>query len=213
MLCTCYIHCRLPITATLLRNIQQELDHSARLERLVLWAVCCTAFFGYFRLGELLLTKQSDFHPRLNLSWGDMAIDSRQAPTMLRFHLKQSKTDPFGRGANVVLGRTGCSLCPVAAVLTYAAARGSQPGPFFVTSAARALTKQEFVCEIRKVLVRLGLPDNKYAGHSFRISAATSATMAGVEDSTIQLLGRWQRVAFLRYIRTPTRVWRPSPLP
>ena len=95
---------------------------------------------------------------------------------MLRFHLKQSKTDPFGWGTDVVLGRTGCSLCPVAAVLTYAAARGSQPGPFF--SAARALTKQEFVCEIRKVLVRMGLPDNEYAGH---IGTATSATMAGVE--------------------------------
>ena len=124
-----------------------------------------------------------------------MAVDTRQAPTMLRFRLKQSKTDPFGRGADVVLGRTGCGLCPVAAVLTYAAARGSKPGPFFVTSDARALIKQEFVCEIRKVLLRLGLPDNEYAGHSFRIGA--------VEDSTIQLLGRWQSAAFLRYIRTP----------
>ena len=194
---------RLPITATVLRNIKQELDRSAHPERLVLWAVCCTAFFGFFRLGELLLTKRSDFNPRLHLSWGDMAVDTRQAPTMLRFRLKQSKTDPFGRGADVVLGRTGCGLCPVAAVLTYAAARGSKPGPFFVTSDARALIKQEFVCEIRKVLLRLGLPDNEYAGHSFRIGAATSAAMAGVEDSTIQLLGRWQSAAFLRYIRTP----------
>ena len=104
-------------------------------------------------------------------------------------------------------------MCPVAAVLTYAAARGSKPGPFFVTSAARALIKQEFVGEIRKVLLRLGLPDSDYAGHSFLIGAATSAAMAGVEDSTIQLLGRWQSAAFLRYIRTPTRDWRPSLLP
>ena len=177
---------RLPITAALLRDIGKEL-----------------AFFGFFRLGELLLVKQSDFNPRLHLAWGDMAVDNQQAPSMLKFHLKQSKTDPFGRGADIILGRTGCDLCPVAAVLTYAAARGSQPGPFFMTPAARPLTKQEFVSEIRKVLVRLGLPDHEYAGHSFRIGAATSAAMAGLEDSTIQLLGRWQSAAFLRYLRTP----------
>ena len=132
-----------------------------------------------------------------------MALDDPQAPRMLKFRLKHSKTDPFGRGVDVILGRTGCSLCPVAAVLNYVAARGSQQGPFFITSAGRPLTKQQFIAEIRKVLVILGLPDHEYAGHSFRIGAATSAALAGVEDSTIQLLGRWQSAAFLRYIKTP----------
>ena len=194
---------RLPMTAPLLRDIRSELERSANPERGVLWAVCCTAFFGFFRLGELLLTKPSDFDPRLSLAWGDMAVDDRQNPKMIKFHLKQSKTDPFGRGADIVLGKTGCNLCPVAAVLSYAAARGSQSGPFFILSSGNCLTKQNFVSEIRKVLGRLALPDHEYAGHSFRIGAATSAAMAGVEDSTIQLLGRWQSAAFLRYIRTP----------
>ena len=57
--------------------------------------------------------------------------------------------------------------------------------------------------EIRKLLRALELPEDNYAGHSFRIGAATSAALAGIEDSTIQLLGRWQSGAFLRYIRTP----------
>ena len=33
------------------------------------------------------------------------------------------------------------------------------------------------------------------------IGAVTSAALAGVEDSTIQALGRWQSSAFLQYIR------------
>jgi hypothetical protein len=57
--------------------------------------------------------------------------------------------------------------------------------------------------EIRKLLRALELPEDNYAGHRFRIGGATSAALAGIEDSTIQLLGRWQSGAFLRYIRTP----------
>ena len=122
---------------------------------------------------------------------------------MVRCHLKQSKTDQLGRGVDVVLGRTGLELCPVAAVLSYIVRRGSQPGPFFLTTAGVPLVKQEFVGEFRKILAAVGLPAEDYAGHSFSIGAATSAALAGVEDSTIQLLGRWQSAAFLRYIRTP----------
>ena len=194
---------RLPVTAVLLRRIKHELERSAHPERRVLWAVCCKAFFGFFRLGELLHSSPSEFDPRLHLSWGDMAVDSPQAPTMVRFHLRQSKTDQVGRGVDIILGRTGCDLCPVAAVLSYVAARGDREGPFFLKSTSRALLKQECITEVRKVLVALGLPDHQYAGHSFRIGAATSAALAGVEDSTIQILGRWQSSAFLRYIRTP----------
>ena len=97
-------------------------------------------------------------------------------------------------------------LCPIAAVLTYTMARGTHQGPFFITSAKLPLTKSEFVAAIRKVLVGLGLPDQQYAGHSFWIGAATSAALAGVEDSTIQLLGRWRSTAFLE---PPRNVWLP----
>ena len=76
---------RLPVTAVLLRRIKHELERSAHPERRVLWGVCCTAFFGFFRLGELLRSSPSEFDPRLHLSWGDMAVDSPQAPTMVRF--------------------------------------------------------------------------------------------------------------------------------
>ena len=33
---------------------------------------------------------------------------------------------------------------------------------------------------------------------------ATTAAIAGVEDSTIQTLGRWHSVAYLQYIRLPS---------
>ena len=37
------------------------------------------------------------------------------------------------------------------------------------------------------------------------VDAATTATVAGLEDSAIQTLGRWESSAFKRYIRLDPR--------
>ena len=139
----------------------------------------------------------------MSLMWGDVATDSRDNPSMVRIHLKKSKCDQFGAGADIILGRTGNALCPVAAILNYIAVRGSIPGAFFLNSNNQTVLKPWFVNQIRAILGSLGLPQHDYAGHSFRIGAATTAALAGVEDSVIQTLGRWHSAAFLQYIRMP----------
>lgn len=196
-------HIRLPMTAKILRDVKSELERSNHPEKVAMWAVACVAFFGFFRLGELLLCSRDTFNPQLHLSWGDVAVDVTTQPTMIRCRLKQSKTDQLGEGVDVILGRTGRDLCPVAALLGYIAQRGDVAGPFFLTANREPLLKQDFINKFRAVLRALGLPAEDYAGHSFRIGAATSAALAGIEDSMIQTLGRWQSAAFRRYIRTP----------
>ena len=194
---------RLPITIQIMQAIQQSLVTSQNPDRVVLWAVAASAFFGFFRLGELLPDSPSRFNPATGLTWGDVAVDSHTHPTMIQFHLKVSKCDQFGAGSNIIVGRTESLLCPVTAILKFIEIRGDQPGPFFIDSSRKALSKQKFVGQIREILNSLGLQQDQYAGHSFRIGAATTAAAAGVEDSTIQTLGRWHSAAFLQYIRTP----------
>ena len=115
----------------------------------------------------------------------------------------RSKCDQFGRGVDVIVGHTDTRICPVAAVVSYIALRQDQSGPFFINSHGVAVTKSWLVQQVRTILAGLGLPQGEYVGHSFRIGAATSVALAGVEDSTIQALGRWQSSAFLQYIRMP----------
>lgn len=122
---------------------------------------------------------------------------------MLKIFLKYSKTDQLGKGVEIYLGKTGGVLCPVAATVAYMVNRGTQEGQFFKFKDGQPLTKAKFVRQVRLALQGAGFPYNDFAGHSFRIGAATTAARAGVEDSRIRTLGRWNSAAFLAYIRTP----------
>ena len=169
----------------------------------MLWALAAVAFFGFFQLGELLIQNPSSFDAALHPAWGDIAVNSHLNPSMVQVHLKKSKYDQFGSGSDIVVGRTANQLCPVDTTLGYIAVRGDHLGPFFIRMTSIPLTKPWFVAQIRSILSAIGLPQHQYAGHSFRIGAATMAAMAGIEDSTIQTLGRWHSAAFLQYIRMP----------
>ena len=65
------------------------------------------------------------------------------------------------------------------------------------------MTRDFFVTAIREALTKAGLNAGEYAGHSFRIGAATTAAQQGLQDSLIKTLGRWQSSAYTLYIRTP----------
>ena len=102
-----------------------------------------------------------------------------------------------------MVGSTGGAACPVAAVLSFMAARGSQRGPLFRYQTGRPLTHTRFVAEVRAALERAGWDSSGYSGHSFRIGAATTAAQEGIGDAIIQRLGRWSSGAYRGYIQPP----------
>ncbi len=67
-------------------------------------------------------------------------------------------------------------------------------------SKIRPLTRQRFIQEVQEVLVKAGIQADRYAGHSFRIGAATVAAARGMEDS-IKTLGQWKSLAYLEYVK------------
>ena len=161
---------RLPITPTILRQIQALwLPKANEFTCIMLWAVACTCFFGFFRLGELVVPTGQSFDARLHLSVLDIVADNPDSPRLLQIHLRRSKTDQFHAGTNVCIGRTGDDLCPVAALMAYMylAVSGMQQGPLFQWKDGRPLTWEVIVSHIRQALQVLGLESSHYAGYSF----------------------------------------------
>ena len=91
----------------------------------------------------------------------------------------------------------------MSAVAAYLVVRGRESGPFFKLASGAPLSRQVLVQKLRVALEVAGIDASKYAGHSFRIGAATTAAMVGIEDSLIKTMGRWESAAYQLYVRVP----------
>ena len=67
----------------------------------------------------------------------DVAVDSRSSLSVVKIMLRKSKTDPFGRGVELFVGRMGRDLCPVAVLLNYLAIHSKEDGPLFILQDGR----------------------------------------------------------------------------
>ena len=195
---------RLPITPPILRKIKQVWSHPpSKFDNTMLWAAATLCFFGFMRAGEITIPSDKGYDPGAHLSFPDIAVDNVVNPSTMQIRLKSSKTDPFRKGVDLYVGRTNNDLCPISAMTAYLSIRGGGDGPLFHFLNGKPLTRERFVSKVREALSTAGIEETKFAGHSFRIGAATTAAQCGINDATIQLLGRWESMAYLLYVRTP----------
>ena len=197
---------RLPITRNIMKKLHEAFapaGNPSSYDSRLLWAACCLAFFGFLRSGEFTT---SALGGRPSICFSDLAVDSNSSPSVIKIHLRRSKTDPFGQGISIFISRTDTILCPVTALLSYLAARPpstSVESPLFIWQDGSPLSRDQFVQRIRTALNSVGINSANYAGHSFRIGAATTAAQAGIPDHLIKTLGRWESESYQLYIRTP----------
>ena len=194
---------RLPISPYILRLLycywsRQSHNHDS----ICLWAACCVGFFGFLRSGEFTCDSWTTYHPSM-LSLCDVAIDDKSNPSIVHITLRHSKTDVFGAGVTLHLGKTDDIICPVISLLNYLAIRPPTPGPLFLLKSGNPLSRSFLVSSLRTALASFDIDVFRYNGHSFRIGAATAAAQANIPDSTIKSLGRWKSSVFTRYIRPP----------
>ena len=193
---------RLPITPSILRKLKLIwLNGDTSFNSVMLWAAALVTFFSFCRSGEVTVEDETKYDPNTHLSFADVVVDNAVLPSVISLNIKYSKTDQGRVGVRVMLGRTGDDLCPISALLNYLSRRGNNPGALFQWQDGTPLSKTKFVEATRQALTAAQLPAKDYAGHSFRIGAATTAAMAGLEDSAIQTLGRWKSSSYQLYIR------------
>ena len=165
------------------------LKHPHDYSNILIWAICCTAFFGFLRCSEFTVPQEHECNPTVHWMWRLTAEETHRS---YKFIPNSQKTDPFRKGVKSSLGRTDNAIYPVGADLAYLAVRGSQPGTLFLTKQNKPLTQQHFCSALTAILIDIGLSPHNFNTHSFRIGAATSAKHANISDTHLKMLDHWR---------------------
>ena len=130
----------LPITVEILHKMHSILSKPPiEYQDIMLWAACCTAFFGFLRVGEITVPSKITYDHSVHLSLQDVALDSRTSPSIVWLTIKQSKTVPFRKGVKLCLGITDSVVCPVKLAI-----RGGVPSSLFLSEGEGPLTRAQF---------------------------------------------------------------------
>ena len=159
---------RLPITFPIMIGLQAVFSQTpGKFRDIMIWAACCMAYFGLLRVSEFTASSSHFFDPLKDLLLSDVALDSRASPSLIQVNIKQSKGDQFRKGTQIYLGKTGHAVCPVQALVQYLSRRGSTPGPLFLFSNGKWLTRQAFSKALDKALEELQMDSSQFNIHSF----------------------------------------------
>jgi hypothetical protein len=185
------------ITMNDLRAIHRLIDHST-FEGTRNWCACTLAFFGLLRINEYANGGLQHRHVQLS-------------PTGVAIIVPYSKTSL--QPTRVDVASRDDELCPtraLSAYLTFFARHPALPqrttDPLFISRRTltdyQTMTDTEFIAIVRDLLQRAYpfFDTTQYAGHSFRRGGTSALKERGVQDSTIQLHGRWRSDVYRAYI-------------
>jgi hypothetical protein len=197
---------RLAMSYPLLKLIGHEIANSnwSTHSKKVVWTACCVAFFGSFRMGELLSQDETKYNTE-TLTWNCIQfVSDDTAVIQIRF----PKTSKMGSSQFVDIFKTSdSSLCPFTCLKSL---HDSSPEavlqnlPVFSFSSNKFLSTKLFNKTLRDLLrPHLGSTVQNISGHSFR--AAIPATIANHPDllsnDDVCKWGRWSSASYQVYTR------------
>lgn len=189
---------RAPITKDILIKICQALPFVcySHYEFVMFKACFCLAYFGLFRIGELVYTDQRQAGYALRLD------DIKFGKNTLTVRIRMSKTNQLGKPVFLNLSAANnTNICPVKAVYNYIQLRSARQGNLFCHTDGSFVTRYQFCAVLSKSISYLRLPVGCYRSHSFRIGRATALAMSGVPSKQIKAMGRWQSNVYSKYVR------------
>jgi len=167
------------------------------------WCACVVAFFGSFRLGELLCYNENKFNPSETLLWEDVKI--RDDSVLINIKIPKNR---YSKGEYVDLFEfNGHNCCPVNAIKALRLSKGTNlnlKSPVFCFNDGKLLTPKMLTARMHSLLLpRIGEVAYKLSGHSFRagLPSVLSNNSQLASDEEIKLWGRWGSPSFKKYTR------------
>jgi hypothetical protein len=204
---------RRPITIHMLVLLRHAIACNqawSELEKCLRWSCMLTAFWGSFRMSELIESEKSRFSPSSSL-----------LPTDIKFHedsvaiwIRSPKV--WRNGGDVVEVwevKENEDLDPVLALKQYLRLRSEALGqaedcPVFLHQDGSQFTKAEMNKDIKQLLGQypsISSPRDMWSGHSFRAGISTLLTSLGFTEEQIKNWGRWSSVAYLAYVQDQSK--------
>jgi hypothetical protein len=190
------------MTLSCLKILGHEIAKSdwTALKKSAFWAACTVAFFGSFRMGELLCPSENGYSSD-TLVWADVTFNGGNSVIL---NIRHPKSNKAGGERVEVFRFPGHNCCPVKALncLNIIRVNKNQSVPVFALAANHYLCKKEFNSTIKRML-KHHLPGHTLLGHSFRagIPSALSAVPELVTTEEIQAWGRWSSQSYLAYTK------------
>jgi hypothetical protein len=168
------------------------------------WAACCIAFFGSFRLSEILPAGSSPFCIE-TLTWDRVTFTNRRS-AIINIRFPKAVRKPQGDFVDI-FEIPGKSCCPFAALKKLHDLRQHNSKtslPVFSFFDGKPLSPKIFVETIKGFLSKhIGANAENITGHSFRaaIPAALANCPSLASDHEIMIWGRWSSEAYRSYTR------------
>ena len=170
----------------------------------VFWTACCVAFFGSFRLGEILSTHEEGGKVE-TLKWNQVQFTTKNSAIL---NIKFPKIVKNVKGDFVDLFKIeNCTCCPFSALRKLANSHQdlvTTNHPVFSFKNGSLLTTKKFTEKVQKLLYQhIGQAAFQISGHSFRagIPAALANNPDLASDHEIMIWGRWSSETYKVYTR------------
>ena len=196
-------HTRKVFSLSLLKLVGHSLSQQSWTEdsKQVYWTCICVAFFGSFRIGELLASREGGFDPVTTLLWKNVKLKSDHC----LIHVESPKSNAKEGEFIDLFAVSGQDCCPISALKKLARSSGSPASsPVFMFAGGKPLTPPVFNQTLRDLLRPvLGSSADQLSSHSLR--AAIPSVLAKspdlASDQDIKGWGRWDSPCYKRYTR------------
>ena len=179
-------------------------------EKSLRWSTMMLAYWGSFRMGELLSQEKQKFNPSTSLLPSDLQFKE----DCLAVWIRSPKI--WTQGGDIVeVWRVleNEDMDPVLAVSRFLQFRNETFGdlndkPVFIHQDGSLYTKSELNKDLKDLLAQFpalsGSGRESWSGHSFRAGLATLLTSLGFSEEQVKKWGRWHSAAYMLYAQDLT---------